>query len=268
MNGKKTYPPGVPCWVETLQPDPRAALEFYTGLFGWDVAGPGPMPFKGGEYFVARIDGDDVAGIATLPPILGAPGAIWSTHIRVADVDACVVKAKGAGATVVAAPFNALPAGRGAVLADPAGARFGIWEALEREGAQRVNEPRAWAMSALLTSDPDGANAFYGEVFGWTPHSFGPGGDITLYRLPGYVGGKPEQPVPRDVVAVMMPIDGIEATPHWSVDFWIDDLDHAVARAQHLGATVVVPPYETPAFRQAVLQDRAGATFSISQLIV
>jgi len=124
----KTYPAGVPCWVETLQPDARGALEFYSRLFGWDLAGPGPMP-GGGEYFVAQIEGDDVAGIATLPQHLGATAAVWSTHIRVDDVDACLLKAKRAGATVLAAPFDALPAGRCAVLADPAGAAFGIWQA-------------------------------------------------------------------------------------------------------------------------------------------
>jgi predicted enzyme related to lactoylglutathione lyase len=63
----KTYPPGVPCWVETLHPEPRAALAFYRALFGWEASEPGSMP-QGGEYYVARLNGDDVAGIATLPP--------------------------------------------------------------------------------------------------------------------------------------------------------------------------------------------------------
>jgi len=53
LTAKRTYPPGVPCWVETLQPDPRAALAFYRALFEWDGIGPGPMP-DGGEYFVAQ----------------------------------------------------------------------------------------------------------------------------------------------------------------------------------------------------------------------
>ena len=30
-----TYPAGVPCWVETLQPDLAEAMRFYAGVFGW-----------------------------------------------------------------------------------------------------------------------------------------------------------------------------------------------------------------------------------------
>jgi hypothetical protein len=61
------YPAGVPCWVETFQPEPRAALQFCASLFGWTFAGPAPMPGDGGEYFVARIKGRDVAGIGSQP---------------------------------------------------------------------------------------------------------------------------------------------------------------------------------------------------------
>ena len=40
----RTYPPGVPCWVDTGQPDVEAATEFYGGIFGWtfeDAMPPG-----------------------------------------------------------------------------------------------------------------------------------------------------------------------------------------------------------------------------------
>jgi predicted enzyme related to lactoylglutathione lyase len=30
------YIPGVPCWIDTSQPDPKAAVSFYGGLFGWE----------------------------------------------------------------------------------------------------------------------------------------------------------------------------------------------------------------------------------------
>jgi predicted enzyme related to lactoylglutathione lyase len=95
VNAKKTYPPGVPCWVETLQPDPRAALEFYGALFGWRGIGPGPMP-DGGEYFVARLDGDDVAGIATLPAG-GVAEPAWTTYIRVDELETSVRRVLATG---------------------------------------------------------------------------------------------------------------------------------------------------------------------------
>ena len=89
MSEREEYPAGVPCWVETLQPDPRAALEFYGAVFGWEFTGPGPMPGDlAGEYFVARVNGRDVAGIGSLPDAGGSPGAVWSTSVRVDNADA------------------------------------------------------------------------------------------------------------------------------------------------------------------------------------
>lgn len=264
MKSQSAYPPGVPCWVETLQADPRAAIDFYAGLFGWEIAGPGPMPDPNAEFYVARVGGHDVAGIATLPKGAGAPA--WTTYVRVDDVDSAAERARRAGGAVVAVPFDANPAGRAAVIACPAGAIFGVWQAGAREGAQLVNAPNAWAMSTLRTNDLAGATSFYGTLFGWQPQTFGAGASaVTLARLPGYVGGTEAQPVPRDVVACMLEAD--DAAPaSWNVDFWVDDTDAAAQRAVRLGGAIVVPPYDTPIFRQAVLADREGSIFSISQL--
>jgi predicted enzyme related to lactoylglutathione lyase len=79
----------------------------------------------------------------------------------------------------------------------------------DRPGAQIVNEPRAWSLSSLNTSEPETAKSFCGEVFTWEYDTFQAGqSEITLCRVPGYVGGEPEQPVPRDVVAVRTPMGG------------------------------------------------------------
>jgi predicted enzyme related to lactoylglutathione lyase len=164
-------------------------------------------------------------------------------------------------------PTSAAPAGTLAVLADPAGALFGLWEPELRQGAQLVNEPSAWAMSALQTTDPAGAKAFYGELFGWNDEPFDAGGvEVTLWRMPGYVGGEPQQPVPRDVVAVLLPLEGEESQSFWGVDLWIDDVDAAAAKALRLGGSVLVAPHDTPGFKNAVLADAHGAAFSLNEL--
>ena len=36
MPERDGYIAGVPCWVDTSQPDPDAAADFYGGLFGWE----------------------------------------------------------------------------------------------------------------------------------------------------------------------------------------------------------------------------------------
>jgi predicted enzyme related to lactoylglutathione lyase len=271
MSERTEYPPGVPCWVDTLQPDPAAARDFYGPLFGWEFAGSDPMPGDlPGVYFVARVDGRDVAGIGSRPDPGVPPVPSWNTYIRVDSADDVVARATAAGARLIAGPLDALPVGRRAVLVDPVGAAFGVWEAQARAGAQLINQPRTWAMSSLHAPEPDAAQAFYGAVFGWQPEPFGPpGSEMTLWRLPGYVGGEPDQPVPRDVVAVMAPPDDPDADvpPHWNVNFWVGDTDATVEQAARLGGKVVVPAMDTPGFRSAVLSDPRGAVFSISQLV-
>ena len=260
MSERTHYPAGVPCWVTGLQSDPRAGLAFYGPLFGWEFEA-GPAAADGGDpYFLARLRGSEVAGIAPLPPGQDVPPA-WITEVRVDDVGATARRASEAGGTVLSGPMD-LGVGRLVVIADPAGAVLCGWEARGREGAQRVNEPGAWAMSLLHTPDPDGAATFYRDVFGWEAEAFGP---VALFRLPGYVGGESSQPVPRDVVAAMTPLQ--EGAPRWDVDFWIDDADAGAARAADSGATLLREPHDAPPFRRAIVRDPQGAAFSISQLV-
>jgi uncharacterized protein len=264
------YQPGVPSWVDNLARDPRRQTDFYSALFGWDFTGAGTMPGDPpGEYFVAQLRGREVAGIGSLPE--GAqPG--WNTYIETDSVDRAAQAVEAAGGTVLAGPFDASPAGRIAAAADPGGAQFSIWEPDARRGAELVNEPSAWSMSALNTRNSDEAAEFYRAVFGWETEPFQLGEfDATMFRLPGYVGGNPEQPVPRDVIAAMLPLaggNGDGPRPHWSVDFWVGDIDATANRAAELGGGVVVPPYDIPSMRQAVLADPEGATFSATQLMI
>jgi uncharacterized protein len=108
-------------------------------------------------------------------------------------------------------------------------------------------------------------------VFGWETDTFDMGqSEITLWRLPGYVGGEPTQPVSREVVGVMVPISGDKSpenvSAHWSVDFWVDGVDAAADKAAELGGEVVVPPFRTSVGKTAVLADPQGAVFSVSKV--
>jgi predicted enzyme related to lactoylglutathione lyase len=248
MSERNGYAHGVPCWVDTWRDDVDGAVGFYTEVMGWEAAR--------GEYSLFQLRGRDVAGIGARA---GVPAA-WTTYIWVDDVDATAAAVVTAGGRLTTEPFDSLDGGRIAIAADPAGAAFGIWQLGEHRGAELVNEPGAWAMSALSTPDPEGANAFYGTVFGWQTDAFGP---ATLYRLPGYVGGEPTQPVPRDVIAVMMA--GETAT--WMPDFWVHDADAAAETAARLGGTVIAPPADTGVGRTGVVADPAGAVFTLSKVL-
>ena len=260
MSERDGYANGVPCWVAAVHPDPGGAARFYAELFGWDAEDL--MPAESDEsYIVCRLRGRDVAAVVSPGPAPRPPEPVWGTHVWVDDAGATVEAAVAAGGSVIAEPFDSPGGGRVAVLADPAGAAFCLWEPTDRRGAQLVNEPGAWAMSLLSTPDTDAAKDFYGAVFGWETEGFG---GATMFRLPGFFGGEPSQPVPRDVVAVM-----VEGSPAgWRPDFWVADLNAVVSTAGSLGGATVVPPYDVPNMRQAVLADPEGAAFSVTQLLL
>jgi len=268
MSERDGFQPGVPCWVAAVHPDAERGADFYSQLFGWEATNLMP-PGSDGKYFLCRRLGRDAAAVVSPHGAPPPPAPVWTTHVWVDSADGTAARAAELGASVMGEPFDSPGGGRMAVLSDPSGAAFCVWQPVEHKGAQVVNEPGAWSMSALNTTEPEAAKSFYGELFGWETEPFSLGDvEATMWRLPGYVGGEPQQPVPRDVVATMAPPPGDDVPAHWSVDFWVDDVDATADTAARLGGKVVVPPYDLPigAFRQAVLADSQGATFSVSKV--
>ncbi|HEV8278848.1 MAG TPA: VOC family protein [Streptosporangiaceae bacterium] len=265
MSERDGYQPGVPCWISSRHSDAEAAARFYARLFGWkaEKITPAGMP---GSLFICKLRGRDVAAIGP-PQGAGAPVVpAWETCIWADSAQETVQKAAQAGGRALAGPLASFDGGRAAVLADPAGAVFGVWQPGTHRGAQLVNEPGAWSWSALNTHNVEASKAFYAAIFGWQTGTFGTGdGQVTLWRVPGYVGGEPKQPVARDVVAGMVPAPA-QVAPHWSVDFWVDNVDATADTALKLGGTVISAPASTQAGRTAVLADPQGAQFSVSKV--
>jgi uncharacterized protein len=273
------YIPGVPCWVDTSQPDPEAAVDFYRGLFGWEFEDLMP-PDSPGRYFTARIRGGDVAAVGSIPE--GAPSmATWNTYIWVESADDTAAKVRDAGGDVVMEPFDIMEFGRMAVFSDPEGAVVCVWQAKEHKGARIVNEHGTLNFNGLNTRDVAGAKAFYGSVFGWTTLEL-PGG-AEMWTLPGYgdylvtftpglreqveeVGGPKGF---EDVVASINPIpdDQPDTPPHWSVTFGVDDADEIAAKASELGGKVIAPPFDAPWVRMTVIGDPQGASFIASKFV-
>jgi len=237
MRHRNTYPAGVPCWVDTRQPDPEAAARFYGPLMGWEISDG-----------VARLDGRAVAGIGQAPP--GSP-AFWTTYVRVESLGATLAAVVDEGGGVLVGP-TVVAEDRVAVIADPAGIPLGL---SERAGAEVVGEPGAWAMSALHTPDPEAAKAFY-AVFGWESEPIA-GTPLTRFRLPEY----------EPVVAVMTATED-EVPPHWAVNFRAENVDALAARAVELGGTLLMPPSDTPGFRNTVIADPQGGVIAASQPVL
>jgi predicted enzyme related to lactoylglutathione lyase len=273
------YLPGVPCWVDTSQPDPEAAVAFYSGLFGWEFEDVMPLG-AGGKYFIARLRGGDVAAVGSQPEG-GPPMAVWNTYVWVESADEAAAKVRAAGGRVLTDPFDVMDAGRMAVFMDPEGAAFCVWQAKEHKGARIVNESGSLNFNGLNTRDAEGAKSFYGSVFGWETLDIAGGSE--MWRLPGY-GDYLERSDPglrermaqsgapdgfEDVVATLNPIanDQPDVPAHWSVTFAVDDADATAARAAQLGGQVVLPPFDAPWVRMTVITDPQGATFIASKFV-
>ena len=269
MTEARTYPEGVPCWVDCAQPDPDAARAFYGELFGWSFADAMPAGAPG-SYFIATLDGQDVAALTA-----GDRG--WSSYVAVEDADAAMARVTGNGGTVVEVlPPN--PGGRGVVCTDPTGAELRLWQADRRRGAQFVNAPGAWNFSDLRTTDAEAAERFYRAVFGWELDPPFGGAGPSLWRRPGYADhlaatidpeiharheaiGAP--PGFADAVAWLAP--AARATPsHWHVTFAVADRDAAAATAERLGATILSTA-DTPWTKVAEIRDPQGAELALSE---
>ena len=87
--------------------------------------------------------------------------------ISVADTDETITRIEQASGSLIGPPFTSPAGGRMAVVADPDGTGFCLWQPGGHHGAQLVNEPGAWAMSSLHTPDLETSRRFYGAVFGW-----------------------------------------------------------------------------------------------------
>lgn len=279
MKPRDRYLPGVPCWVDTTQTDPDAAAEFYGGLFGWELEDVMPAGAPG-RYYIAKLEGLDVAGIGS-PPDEAPIAPAWTTYIAIDDADTAAKAVTKAHGSVLTEPIDASDAGRMAVVADPAGAVFCLWQAGRRIGAQLVNAPGSVNFNDLSTPDVDGARAFYGAVFGWDVLTIPMGDDAgmmwtlsgygaDLDRLePGTLARQQEMGAPagfEDVVASLSPIDATaEARARWDVTFAVDDCDAVAARAAQLGGEVRVEPTDAGPVRTAQIADPAGATMTISR---
>jgi predicted enzyme related to lactoylglutathione lyase len=275
VSDQDRYIPGVPCWIDTNQPDPEAAVTFYKGLFGWefeDVTPPG-APVR---YFLALLRGGPVAGVASRPEGTQRPVA-WDTYVWVADADEAAAKVRAAGGSVLSEPAHVGDSGRTALCADLEGAAFCVWQAQEHRGAAIVNEPGSLNFNNLHTRDLDRARAFYGAVFGWEVLDVGGGnawalpgyGDFLEQRNPGMRAGMAEMGAPErfeDVVASVAQISD-DTPPNWGVTFAVDDADAIAARATELGGRVLAAPFDAPWVRMTVIADPQGATFTASKFV-
>jgi hypothetical protein len=250
------HSPGTFAWAELATSDGPAAKKFYTGLFGWgfDDQDMGP----GGPYTMLLQNGKRVGALYRMQDEQAAKGVPphWGSYITVASADDTANRAKELGGKVLAEPFDVFDVGRMAIVQDPTGAMFSIWQARNHKGAELVGETGSLCWNELSTTSVDQAGAFYTNLMGWTASShMGP--DYTVFMLgEKRVGGM-----------LQMKMEWKGMPPHWMVYFGVDDCDRSAARVQALGGKITVPPTDVPnTGRFAVAQDPQAAVFAIIAL--
>lgn len=251
MTSRPVAPPGAPCWVELWTSDIERSRHFYTELFGWQAGDRSPD--HGGSLMFTR------ANI----PIAGAEGDrgelrannTWVPYFATEDIERTLNLATAHGATV-RLPATAIDdLGNQAVIADPAGAVTGIWQAGSFPGFTVIHEHGTPSFIAIDVHDAHREIAFYRDVFGWDPLEE----DAEGHHYAGYMDADSNRPIAGigDEVESLAPGE----TPHWSVFWQSDDVDTSVLKVSALGGVVVTEAADRGLGRVAQVADPSGARF-------
>jgi len=248
------YAPGTPSWVDVSSTDLPATVEFLVALFGWNA---NDMGEEAGHYTLFDVGGKRVSAAGPKMPDDPSPSA-WTTYITVTSVDDTTARAKANGGSVLYAPMDVMgDVGRMAIIADPSGGVFAIWEPGTTIGAELVNEPNSLSWNELTVRDPDAVLPFYSDLFGWTVVKHD---DPFPYREL-HLDGKP--------IGGCMQMD--ENFPpglptHWMAYFAVADCDATADRVKALGGHVHAGPMDIPVGRMAVIMEPGGAVCSVIKL--
>src|SRR5215470_9115277 len=246
--------PGNFCWVELTTTDQSAAASFYCKIFGWSAdnipIGPNQV------YTIFQLEGRNAAAACTLRPEQLQHGVppYWGLYIAVEDADASAARAAELGGTVLAPPFDVGDAGRMAILRDPGGATFSIWQANINPGTGIAGAHGTLCWADLNTANRDHVAPFYSALFGWQimKEDEDPAHDYWhIKNGEEFIGGIP-------------PVVDLRAGPaHWQAYFSVSDCDLTATEAESLGAKLYMAPTDfEDVGRISIIADPQGATFA------
>jgi hypothetical protein len=247
--------PGSFSWVELATTDQAGAKSFYSTLLGWT---PEDQPMgPAGAYTAFKLDGRSASGAYTLRPEEREGGVPphWNLYVSVENADEATKRARGLGAEICEEPFDVFDIGRMAVVRDPTGAYFAVWQARRPEiGLGIRDEPGAFCWADLNTPDAAKAAVFYTQMFGWTTTP-GESGYLHIRNGEQFIGGIP--PVKQG---------GSNAPPHWLIYFQVTDGAASTSKAKELGANILFGPFHMESVGHiSVVADPQGAVFALFQ---
>ena len=231
--------PGRFVWLDLVTPDVESAQAFYGGLFGWTFE-------SGSDYVTVLHAGVPIAGMVSRDVV---EGSLWISSLSVADVDRAVERVRQAGGVIRRGPLDAGERGRMALVTDPGGALVLLLRATGGDPPDVRAEPGGWLWRELWTHDVSEALAFYASVADYERREVSfRGGTYTILETNGEPrAGVTELPDP-------------EIRSSWLPYVRVKDPVHAVARAETLGARVLVQDENA-----AILLDPNGAPLGIQR---
>ncbi|GAA3001556.1 hydrolase [Streptomyces fulvorobeus] len=246
--------------------DLEAGKRFYGGLFGWTFRAGDGLPFAD-----AFSDGRLVAALAAKQD--GRMPTAWGVYFSTDDITTTVALVREAGGQVITDPVRAGRAGVLALAADPGGAVFGLWQAGDRSGFEKQNEPGSFCWTEVHTRRPKAVDAFYERVLGFAGTDIAEpadehaetaesGVDFRMWSPPGTEPGPDTAVGGRSLITDAFPA---EMPSYFLTYFAVADCDRAAETVVRLGGRVTAPPFDIPYGRMAVVQDDQGAAFAVLQ---
>lgn len=247
-------PRGKFVWHELLSGDAAAATAFYTKVVPWKS-----QPWEqDSSYSMWVAKNGPVGGIARLD---GTAPPHWLAYVAVPDINATVESARELGGRVLKDRTDLPNGGSYAVLVDPQGAEFAVYQSGSETGANGLSAPGAGDFSwhELATTDAKAAMEFYTKLLGWEAgpvHDMGEaaGGNYHLFLHEGNQYGG------------MYVSDSAGTGPSWLCYISVEDVGKATTAAKNAGGRVMNGPMEVPGGSWvAQVLDAEGAPFAVHE---
>lgn len=243
-------------WYDLFVPDVAQAIQFYSAVTGWTVT-PWSMGDGQSPYMMWTNGETPVGGVMTLPDgVTADEPAHWWAHIGTPDVDATHREALALGGASIVPPTDIPVVGRYAILADPQGATFSIYQPSNPPGAPAampgVGE---FSWHELATTDGPAAFDFYTRLFGWAPTDAMEMGPGNVYQMFGQGGS---------TYGAVFTRPHADTPPYWLLYVRVADIARALDAVRRGGGQVVRGPMEVPGGSQiAHCVDPQGAPFAL-----
>jgi predicted enzyme related to lactoylglutathione lyase len=240
-------------WHELMTTDPDAAEDFYSSIVPWKTQ-PSGMP----SYTLWMSGKNRAGGLMELPAedASGTPPH-WLIYVGTSDVDATVEEAQKLGGKVLKPAADIPNVGRFAVLSDPQGAAFAVFNPApgSDDGVSPGGGLGDFTWHELATTDLDSALPFYSELFGWSKGATHDMGAMGIYQIISHGG--------QDVGGIYKVRDA-SVPPSWLSYARVADASKAASAVKAGGGRVLNGPIEVPGGSWIVmLLDPQGGPFAV-----